>query len=434
MRGMARQAPPADRKASPKCCSFCFVVIVSLVVSIVLVWFLEGVDYKGDDVNFPPYDCSSDVKVPNPIRTDVKGMAIDDTTFDCPGKIPEHWPHTDGAPVKALRLFRTTQPGWDEKTISQFRETLALYTRRTGAKVLVGTQITCSELADDNDWLHTLKLLRALNASHVLGLAVGNELDQLASKESTPKECVKNMWSGSYLLNKLLARVKDMRQIPGFDTVPVTTVFTAGVVWNTMGLPFVDTPEAGVNTFFTQVMQKEPHWAFTFNFYPYFDPTITMDPDGVHCNEAIKKCSCFDNGGCLNLFSMIQARKSMTQLTGDPNARLWVGEVGWSAPKASTLHTAMEWCADFSGYKMFYEYYKNFLAWDLSLGGADEDSGGGPEMVFYFSMRDSANFGNEEHFGLIESCANTTCKLSRARLAAGRASRSTAAAAAAVAL
>merc|ERR1712187_648955 len=116
---------------------------------------------------------------------------------------------------------------------------------------------------------------------------------------------------------------------------------------------------------------------------------------------------------------MIQARKAMTlnpSKLSKPTARFWVGEVGWSAPKASTLKTAVQGCAEFSGYKMFYDYYKNFLAWDLSIPLAEEETSNGyapPEMVFYFSMRDSANFGETEHFGLIGKCDDSKCKLTR---------------------
>lgn len=188
-------------------------------------------------------------------------------------------------------------------------------------------------------------------------------------------------------------------------------------MWDTGPVPFKNTEQAKVNDFLTQVMPLEPNWVFTLNFYPYFDPTLEMDPDGVHCTAALERCKCFDKDSCLNMVSMIQTRKAMTWLTGNPKARFWVGEVGWSAPMASTLHTVVRGCAAFSGYKMLYDYYKNYLAWDLSipLANLNDDAYFPPEMVFYFSMRDSANFGNEEHFGLIGKCDDRACKLNRER-------------------
>mmetsp|Transcript_9457 Transcript_9457/g.23576 ORF Transcript_9457/g.23576 Transcript_9457/m.23576 type:complete len:440 (-) Transcript_9457:31-1350(-) len=398
------------------------VAFISLLVTAVTVWYLYSVDGEGDDMPYTAFTCSSNLELEDQMKMSQKGLAIDDATFDCPGKIPKYWPHT-GAPVKALRLFRTAQPGWDVKTIAEFHKTVASYLNHTGAKVLVGTQITCDELEDDVDWAHTvslLKLLSRMDASRVLGLAVGNELDQLASKQGVSKDCVATLWDG-YLVSKLHARMEDVRKIKGFEKLPVTTVFTAGVVWDTGAAPFKDTPDCKVNTFLTQILKLEPNWVFTFNFYPYFDPTIGMDQDGKHCSTALEKCKCFDSPECLNILSMQQTRNAMTRLTGDPSARLWVGEVGWSAPQAETLHTAMEHCAEFSGYKMLYEYYRNFIAWDLTIPESHDEAQSSsnayasPEIVFWFSVRDSANFGVKEHFGLIETCDDSSCKLSRAR-------------------
>merc|ERR1712039_43951 len=185
--------------------------------------------------------------------------------------------------------------------------------------------------------------------------------------------------------------------------------FTAGILWQGGATPFQDDEKAKVNSFLLQVMDLEPNWVFTLNFYPYFDQTIGMDDDNIHCSDAMQKCKCFDKNTCLNMVSMIQARKQITLLTKNSKARFWVGEVGWSAPGASTLNTKMKNCAEFSGYKMLYDYYKNFLTWDLSI----PDGYVAPEMAFYFSIRDSENFGNKEHFGLIGKCDDETCKLNR---------------------
>jgi len=60
---------------------------------------------------------------------------------------------------------------------------------------------------------------------------------------------------------------------------------------------------------------------------------------------------------------------------------------------------------------MLYSNYKNFLEWDLDLHSSDPVHP--PDIVFYFTMRDASNFGNPEHFGLVESCTSTSCKLSQ---------------------
>ena len=45
----------------------------------------------------------------------------------------------------------------------------------------------------------------------------------------------------------------------------------------------------------------------------------------------------------------------------------------------------------------------------------DLDVEKGPDHVFYFTARDSGNFGVEEHFGLISDCDTKKCKLQLAR-------------------
>ncbi|CAK0901482.1 unnamed protein product [Prorocentrum cordatum] len=56
---------------------------------------------------------------------------------------------------------------------------------------------------------------------------------------------------------------------------------------------------------------------------------------------------------------------------------------------------------------MFRVYYEGFLAWDLRV----TSEALPPDMVFYFTVRDSDNAGYEEHFGLIGRCADSRCKM-----------------------
>merc|ERR1719329_902243 len=100
---------------------------------------------------------------------------------------------------------------------------------------------------------------------------------------------------------------------------------------------------------------------------------------------------------------------------GAREGTLWIGETGWSFPKADTLSTQMQWCDEFSSEEVFQRYYKAFLEWDMEMTG--QYVGQGPDYVFWFTMRDSSNFAMQEHFGLIGNgdpmawCSNTTCKL-----------------------
>lgn len=67
----------------------------------------------------------------------------------------------------------------------------------------------------------------------------------------------------------------------------------------------------------------------------------------------------------------------------------------------------MTGCPDFSSQNSLKNYYKNFLRWTLDI----SDDVDGPDHVFYFTARDSGNFGVGEHFGLIADCDATACKL-----------------------
>merc|ERR1719221_1825912 len=97
----------------------------------------------------------------------------------------------------------------------------------------------------------------------------------------------------------------------------------------------------------------------------------------------------------------------MEQLTGKQGDKLWIGETGWSWPVSGSLTTRMKACAAWSAKETFQTFYEGFLAWDLSLG---QDSKA-PDHVFWFTMRDSINFGLGEHFGLIATCDEPRCKL-----------------------
>mmetsp|Transcript_12589 Transcript_12589/g.28502 ORF Transcript_12589/g.28502 Transcript_12589/m.28502 type:complete len:424 (-) Transcript_12589:139-1410(-) len=397
----------------------CWRVAGSLLAGILLAGLGAWYDAKMADEDkgvFPPFNCKSDLKITGLARMASKGLAIDSSTAGCSDKIPQKWPNTN-EPVKALRIFRANEDGWANPEILRFRNTIANYAIRANAKVLVGTQITCDETADDEDWKHVRELLKVLGPKHVMGLAVGNEIDLLWQKAGVDSGCLTRMWGNpwvpgsGYLLKKLQNRIAEARTLLGTQEIYVTSVFTASILWSAGAMPFQDDYHAKINTLIKKLHDGgETRWAYTMNFYPYFDPTLTMDADNVHCTKALEVAKCFNLASCKGTINLLEARKRMkmfTQKYGQAaTSPFWVGEVGWSAPQASTLHTTMENCVDFSSYQTLYQYYSNFLKWDLSVPGAAP-----PDMVFYFTARDSSNFGNVEHFGLMESCASSTCKL-----------------------
>lgn len=85
---------------------------------------------------------------------------------------------------------------------------------------------------------------------------------------------------------------------------------------------------------------------------------------------------------------------------------MWVGENGWSSPMPQG-HPVFPFCKQYDDMKTFTAAYENFMAWDLSLPGGLT----GPEFAFYFTMRNAYNLGAQEHFGLIDKCDDTVCKI-----------------------
>lgn len=278
-------------------------------------------------------------------------------------------------------------------------------------RILVGTQITCNETEDDMDWENVKLLMKRLGASSIMGVAVGNELELLSQKDakSAPKECIDRMWSGNYFWNKFQKRFSDLNNMEGFKLVPITSVFGGYAL---AGDPFLDTHEAGVLTFLNKMMADKDifdRWVWTFNFYPYFDPSFTLDPGTANkCSASISRGTCWGKASCNVPGTAIAARQKMTKLTGNKDDTLWVGETGWSYPQSDTLQGNMAGCPDWSSRETFLGYYDGFMKWDMSLAGVKS-----PDHVFYFTMRDAINFDHKEHFGLTTTCQATKCKLAK---------------------
>ncbi|CAL1161903.1 unnamed protein product [Cladocopium goreaui] len=302
---------------------------------------------------------------------------------------------------------------------------LEVVVREAGMKVLVGAQITCDEQDDDRDWRLVLQLLQILGRQHVMGsidnackhhssslflplqlatqqnhyslqisgsskpsagIAIGNEMELLQFKANISQDCIQRMWHGGYFLRKLSERAADLDALDGFGDVPLTSVFGGYIL---SGSPFVDTPGAMVQTFFKEAIKKfGTRWVFTINVYPYFAPNNALDPGTTdQCSASLETDWCFKKG-CNLPDTVALMRKKTTMLVGR-DSTLWVGETGWSSPQASTLTGAMTGCPDFSSQNSLKNYYKNFLRWTLDI----SDDVDGPDHVFYFTARDSGNFG-----------------------------------------
>jgi len=357
---------------------------------------------------FPPgpYECKSDITFKLANKMHKKGMALDDTTMaGCPSLINMNWPHTK-ANISSLRLFKAWDDDWTTKLDRKFIwKQLRDYVWRNNVKVLYGTMISCSEEKDDQDWKYVRELMNYIGPDYAMGLAVGNEVELIQYKVNISKRCVESMFSGGYFFTKLAARADDLLNLDGFEDIPLTTVMGGYVL---AGDPFINTHKCGALAFLKRVVERfAGRWVFTWNVYPYFTPEFQMDTGIFHsCNQAMMKAVNFAISS--QLPTMLRSfRRRMKAITGQDDDVMWLGETGWSFPMASTLNTAMAGCKPWSTIEMMQLYYQNFLEWDLSLGPNVKSV----DHAFFFSFRDSVNFGAREGFGLESDCSSTKCKI-----------------------
>lgn len=360
------------------------------------------------------FECSSSLKLGPVVKPNQKGFALDDTTFHfCTDKITAMWPHTSD-PVTSLRLFKAWEADWPDDVRDARWNGLVDFVHANNAKILLGTQITCNETEDDEDWALVKQLLKRLGPDRVMGVAIGNELELYYKVDTTTYRdpaCISKLFAGRYYIEKTKKRVDDLNTLgPGWSDVRITAVFGAYALAGVGNVPFVNTHNSSVNDYLAEAYKTYGRrFAFTFNIYSYFDTGNHLDPSGTTCDAALKLSGCLGDK-CLDSFIGEAARKKMTQLTGNPDDTFWIGETGWSSPMAQTLNLSnpdMSRCKDWSSPTSFQTFYTNFLNWDLVMDGIQK----GPDHVFYFTMRDSNAFAAKEYFDLVPTCETTQCKL-----------------------
>jgi len=400
------------------------------------------------------FKCETDLNF-HVVKGENKGLCLDDTTHQwCSDNLPFHWPNTN-EPVKSIRMFKAWQSIWTEQNPwlnkTQAWVNLATYFKHSGAKVLVGTQVTCDPHDDDGDWEDVKTMMQIIGPEYIMGIAIGNEMELYFQKDLTDadgndiwNDCMERMWMGNdpYFQHVFKSRMTDLESMPGFEAVPVTSVFGGAVFagappfvniqWEYSDKPYGERDQTVgmVLSFLEEIVPKYNHrWVWSLNIYPYFDPGNNMDADDVHCEATIARATCFhsaDAKDCLfsNLVAMMRQRMAQFEdykyAGGGFFGPLWVGETGWSAPISDTLDSDVVRCSEFSSVEVFEKYYSKFLSWDMNIAHTyrgEEAEFRGPDHVFWFTIRDSSNFDKEEHFGLVGDgdarkwCTNTTCKL-----------------------
>jgi len=373
-----------------------------------------------------PFTCQTPLKLDVSVKaSSAKGMALDDSTLrGCAGKIPFTWPHTD-EPIQTLRMFKAWGADWGDEGRKEAWDTISTYVKKNNAKVLMGTQVSCNRTEDDADWENVKLFLKILGPEHILGMAIGNEMELLAMKENTTKHCAERVWKPSkdyakgYYFDVFERRVADLNAMDGFEDVKLTSVFGA-YIFAPPAVPFLDLADcsfkmcAMVNTFLKNVLDVNDYrrrFVFSLNLYPYFNEGATLDNPGGEegkCKNALNAAMDFDRMGTVVGDQTALMREKMKLLLGDDadHFEMWIGETGWSFPRADTLNTPMKWCDEWSSQERFHEFYEKYLAWDHSIDGAT-----GPSHSFYFTFRDSVNFGIREAFGLLSTCDDDRCKM-----------------------
>eukprot|EP00439_Symbiodinium_sp_Y106_P045060 s255_g5.t1 len=353
-----------------------------------------------------PYKCDSDLFLSHVVKADHKGLAIDDTTFQkCSEGIPRllalqsarvgrGWRFA-GEKLTSIRLFKAWDMAWPDGAREAAWAQLLDVVKANGIKVLMGTQITCDEADDDRDWRLVkdtgtaskglTELLQKLGRDHVMGVAVGNELELLYQKDYATPSCIRRLWGGGEFWRKLTQRLSqhgfvraaDLDAMAGFSDVPLTSVFGAAIF---AGQPFVENINATVQTLYRDAVAKfGKRWVFTLNIYPYFDPNNALDPgSSTKCTQALSTSTCFSDPTCRLPAMVKDMRERMQSLSGSSAHLLWLGETGWSSPQASTLSgKPMAACTAFSGISSLRKYYSNFLKWDLTV----DASSRGPDRL-----------------------------------------------------
>lgn len=350
-----------------------------------------------DSNAFAAFNCRSNLSLATVRNAGKKGMCLDDTTFElCSGELPEYWPHT-GTKVTSMRIFKAW--GVAPPTIFHTDRLAAwanvkAFAQRNGVKFLIGTSVGCDKAGDETEWQLARQFMAFVGPQHIMGLAVGNELELLYMKsgEYQNPECLKGLFEGRVYEREFYRRVAEMDKMPGFSGIPVTAVFGMYVM---AGQPFVQQWNSGIAEFLKAVWHTYgQRFVFSFNLYPYFDPSSRCTP------ASIRAATDFHSGMVPGSARAVRLRM---QAMGAGTARLWVGETGWSTPESASVAAMAAGCADFSSASTFKNFYNNFLDWDLASAGVDH--------VFYFTIHDSKNFDAPEHFGLIGECGSAQCKL-----------------------
>jgi hypothetical protein len=257
-----------------------------------------------------------------------------------------------------------------------------------GAKFLVGISVTCITSEDDAEFDAALEFIRFVGKDHIMGLAVGNEIDLQIGGEHWNHNCKYNLWNRGEYLNTFYRRVASFDEIEGMSELPVTAVISSNGI-------FTDKVKDFVGKLYERYGTR---YVFSANIYPQFSYGLKK----AGCNKAVEVGTKFAYDEPRGFVPAVVAdTKKMFVDKGWTGMKLWVGETGWNTQGWCVLGCNHA-CHDIKSQKQFYQ---DFLRWDLSAGEEVQ-----ADHAFFFTMRDSSVFGSQEKFGLISNCQEDRCK------------------------
>lgn len=326
------------------------------------------------------YSCSSDRKLDTITLYENKGMAIDDSTLkDCADQIG-FWPHYDKQ-IKTIRLFTGWKwdHGYDQGKREEMWEHLTKWVHSANVKVLFGMEF--QKGYDDQGWKWTFELMKKIGPNHTFGVGFGNEVDLKGGGNFFSRD--------GFLISYIKNCLKEM-DAAGFDKVPITTVFTAGIIEN-----------KDHNNFLKQAFETwGDRWTFSYNPYSIWDSGLAS-LSYRNCNEAVGAAISVDyvKGMTKNI------RAKLTNLVGTNDFRLWLTEAGWSSPGCNIGNqpSIVRACPLWGDKESLWKMYKGLMEWDLTF----DDGSKAADHLFWFTLRDS----NSESFGLVGRCGDDQCKV-----------------------
>lgn len=312
-----------------------------------------------------------------------KGFAIDDSTLsECIDKVGIIPHSADELPTITLRMFTGWKHQFDESKRKDTWNKLKSYVDKTNAKILFGVEY--NKDYDQQSWEWTFELMKMIGPNNTMGVGFGNEVDVDGDRHFFSKD--------GPLIQKIKASVADMDKA-GFQDVPITTVFTAGVISSIHGM---------ARPFLQQAHEEfGDRWVFSFNPYSIWDASLMNNAESGDCEGATAHAVSVQY-----IQDMTKGiRNGITDLIGNNDFKLWLTEAGWSSPGVQTQgqRSVSESCPAWASKESLWTMYKNVMEWDLKF----DDGTVAANHIFYFTLRDARG----ESFGLVPHCGASDCKI-----------------------